>query len=235
MENVALHVPLLPVLSLEDPIALVRAGQVPRFSELRLHHGTVWNWNRAVFDPTGSGHLRIEHRVLPAGPTVTDMMANAALTLGLTLALAEGIEQRLAGCPFEYAQRNFYRAAKQGLGAELLWPSERAPSPRAISARELVLELLPLAERGLTRHGVDATEASELLEIVRARVTSGRTGAAAQRRAFAALSRELPRNAALAAMLEQYLRGSESDLPVHRWTLWDLSEAHSRDGRANRW
>ena len=92
-ESVRLHEPLLPFVS--DPQAdspppgARQAGDPPRLDELRLHQGTVWRWNRAIYDPAADGHLRIEMRALPAGPTVTDMLANAAFLIGLTLWLAE--------------------------------------------------------------------------------------------------------------------------------------------------
>src|SRR6266511_3889270 len=82
-EGVQLHQPLLPVLGDHDPLAGMEEGQAPPLQELRLHQGTVWRWNRAVYDPASGGHLRIEMRALPSGPTVTDMLANAALLVGL--------------------------------------------------------------------------------------------------------------------------------------------------------
>jgi len=218
-ENVALHPTLLPVLSDEDPRAVLAAGDVPRLEELRLHHGTVWSWNRAVFDPEAGGHLRIEHRLLPSGPTLTDMVANAALTLGLTLGLAPKMDQLVAVFPFSYAEQNVYAAAKHGLDAELLWPSEagRAPSPRPRLAREVLLELLPLAETGLLRAGVDPGEVTELLGLVRQRVESGRTGAVVQRELVEEGERAVGRERALAQMLQRYLERSGQDVPVHRW------------------
>ena len=93
--------------------------------ELRLHQGTVWRWNRAIYDPAAGGHLRIEMRALPAGPTMTDMLANAAFLIGLTLWLA-GLDQRWTyALPFERADHGFYRAAQYGLDAELSWPTGR--------------------------------------------------------------------------------------------------------------
>jgi hypothetical protein len=90
-ESVRLHEPVLPVVGPEQPLdRLDRGDGVPALEELRLHQGTVWRWNRAIYDPADGGHLRIEMRALPAGPTVTDMLANAAFLLGLTLALAPG-------------------------------------------------------------------------------------------------------------------------------------------------
>ena len=81
-ESVRLHEPLLPYTTDGE-------GGTPGLNELRLHQGTVWRWNRAIYDPASGGHLRIEMRALPAGPTVTDMLANAAFLIGLTLCLAD--------------------------------------------------------------------------------------------------------------------------------------------------
>ena len=97
-------------------------ASVPALEELRLHQSTVWRWNRAIYDPAGGGHLRIEARALPAGPTVVDMLANAAFLLGLTLALAPDADAWMRQVPFRQAHHNFYRAAQLGLRAELAWP-----------------------------------------------------------------------------------------------------------------
>jgi gamma-glutamyl:cysteine ligase YbdK (ATP-grasp superfamily) len=215
-ENIALHAPLLPVLAEGHEQT---ADEAPPLSELRLHHGTVWNWNRAVFDPAQGGHLRVEHRVVATGPTLIDMLANAAFTLGLSLGLSPLMADMLPAMPFAYAERNMYRAAKHGLAAELAWPTKLAPSPRARNARELVLELLPLAEAALLRHGVAAEEAAELLGIIRERAVSGRTGAVAQRMLVAQHEQSVPREQALARMLETYLPLSWGEVPVHRWEI----------------
>jgi hypothetical protein len=87
-ESVRLHRPLLPVTSDQDPREAGNKEQAPPLAELRLHQGTVWRWNRAIYDPASGGHLRIELRALPAGPTVTDMLANAAFLVGLSRWLA---------------------------------------------------------------------------------------------------------------------------------------------------
>jgi hypothetical protein len=219
-ENVALHPALLPVCGEEDLTRALKQAGVPRLEELRLHHGTVWNWNRAVFDPEHGGHLRIEHRLLPSGPTLIDMVANAALTIGLTLGLSADMETVAAIFPFAYAEQNLYLAARHGLSAELAWPSERAPSPRTRKARDLVLELLPVAEAGLVGAGVAADEARALLSIVRERVELGRTGAAVQREFVDRYEAEhgASREAALSALVEWYLDWSARNVPVHRWT-----------------
>ena len=89
-ENSRYFPALLPIITDEDPIAVLDAGGVPTLDELRLHNGTVYRWNRPVYDISGGKpHLRVENRVLPAGPTVVDTMANAAFFAGLVRALAD--------------------------------------------------------------------------------------------------------------------------------------------------
>ena len=57
-----------PVLSDEDPLATVMAGRIPELEEVRMHQGTVWSWNRPIYDSADGGHLRIEMRALARGP-----------------------------------------------------------------------------------------------------------------------------------------------------------------------
>ncbi|MFT3764931.1 MAG: glutamate-cysteine ligase family protein [Minicystis sp.] len=217
-EAVSLHAPLLPVCGPEDPLACCRAGGVPTLAELRLHLGTVWRWNRAVYDATGDGHVRIELRALPAGPTVADMTANAAFLLGLTLALTPEARALTYRMTFGQARRNFYLAARHGLDAELLWPTADAPSPRPVRAADLVEQLIPLSERGLVEAGVDPAEVTRLLDIVARRVQRGLTGARWQRRALAAEETRLPREEALAAMFARYRAEAGTGRPVHAWS-----------------
>ncbi|MFY0564581.1 glutamate-cysteine ligase family protein [Archangium lansingense] len=218
-ESVALYPPLLPVLGPESPLECLERGGLPRLDELRLHQGTVWSWNRAIYDPSDGGHVRIEMRALPAGPTVVDMLANGALLLGLTLGLSEEVEALLPGLPFPCARGNFIRAAKEGLDARLLWPERHAPSPQLVPAVALVERLLPVARAGLVGAGVVAEEADALLGVVQARLRAECTGARWQRKMLARLEAHMPRADALAALLERYMLLAASGRPVHEWPL----------------
>jgi hypothetical protein len=191
---------------------------VPQLAELRLHHGTTWRWNRAVYDPAGGGHLRIELRALPAGPSVIDMTANAAFLIGATLGLAAE-EWMIPAIPFILARRNFYRAARDGLEAELLWPASQAPSPRPMPAAEVAERLIPVARRGLAAAGVDADESGPLLDIMAERVAAEANGARWQRASLAAHEERMMRGTALAATLDGYIEAQFSGLPVHRWPV----------------
>jgi hypothetical protein len=216
-ESVALYEPILPVCSSERPLAGVAQGAVPKLPELRLHHGTVWKWNRPVYDSEDGGHLRIELRALPSGPTVRDMLANAACLLGGMLAYAPRMPALLPAFPFALAERNFYRAAQFGLDAELAWPRENG-RPESIRARDLLPELASQAGDALRDAGVDAKEIDETLGIIRARAHMGMTGAAWQSRALTALeARGLSRAEALRQMLEHYVEQVHTGEPVHAW------------------
>jgi hypothetical protein len=217
-ESVVQYDPLLPVLGAEDPLAVIRAGGTPMLAELRLHQGTVWRWNRAVYDGSADGHLRIEMRALPSGPTPSDMVANAAFLIGLTLALADDIDDLLNGLTFGQARRNFYEAARRGLDADLLWPATPGGRAQPTGVRNLVERLLPQAARALVRAGVPDVETERWLGIISERTRCGQTGARWQRRVFDRLRASGTVEQASRDVLALYLSQSATRLPVHEWT-----------------
>jgi hypothetical protein len=218
-ESVQLHQPLLPVLGGDDPLDGVKRGLAPPLDELRLHQGTVWRWNRAIYDPASGGHLRIEMRALPSGPTVIDMLANAAFLIGLSLWLAEQDSRWTYQLSFERTEHNFYRAAQHGLAAVLSWPFGDSGQVRTSTASQLVPKLLPAARDGLVRAGVAAAQADRLLGVISARAAVGQTGAVWQRRTLAAAGQRLARESAVAAMFERYLQCAATEQPVHTWPV----------------
>ncbi|MGV9775147.1 glutamate--cysteine ligase [Streptosporangium sp. NPDC003464] len=198
-----------PVLPMTSPPGPRAEGEVPELAELRLHQGTVWQWNRPIYDPADGGHLRVEMRALPAGPTPADMAANAAFLLGLTSAMSAGPVEEF---PFAAAYRNFYRAAIHGLDAPMAWPGLGEEIPAA----QLALELLPVARAGLERMGVDPAEADWTLDIIRERVRLRRTGAIWQREVLGGLGGD---PAARARMVTRYRELSLTGEPVHTWPI----------------
>jgi hypothetical protein len=224
-ESVRLHQPLLPVLSSADPRLDSTGPYPPPLHELRLHQSTIWRWNRAIYDPASGGHLRIEMRALPAGPTMTDMLANAAFLIGLSLWLAGEDPEWTYALPFERADDGFYRAAQHGLAAQLDWPTGHRDQVRTVTAADLVPELLPRAKGGLVTAGVTAAEADRLLDVISERVARGQTGAVWQRATLAAAERHLDRDRALAVMLERYLEHAATGQPVHSWPFPSRSAA----------
>ncbi|MGD9619041.1 MAG: glutamate--cysteine ligase [Mycolicibacterium sp.] len=220
-ENVRYFPSLLPELSDEDPVAELAEGRAPRLSELRLHNGTIYRWNRPVYDVVEQGgvgrpHLRVENRVLPAGPTVLDMMANSAFYYGVLRAMSEDDRPLWTKMSFAAAEANFVVAAKHGMDARLYWPGLGEVTPD-----ELVLrQLLPMAEEGLRRWEVAAEVRDRYLGVIEGRAKTGRNGAAWQTTAVAELqSRGLSRPDALAEMLRLYCERMHSNDPVHTWDL----------------
>ena len=214
-ENVRYYTALLPECDGEDPRAAFERGETPTLPELRLHNGTIYRWNRPIYDTAGGEpHLRVENRVLPAGPTVADIVANAAFYYGLVRALADDERPLWSQMSFTAAADNFHAAAREGLDARQYWPGVgEAP------AAELVLRrLLPLAHEGLDRWGVDPADRDRLLGIVEGRCLTGTTGASWQTRAVRALEeRGVGRAEALRRMTVRYRELMHANAPVHTW------------------
>ncbi len=216
-ENVLYFPSLLPEISDEDPVAELAAGRAPRLQELRLHNGTVYRWNRPIYDVVdGTPHLRVENRVLPAGPTVIDVMANAAFYYGALRALSEDDRPVWTKMTFAAAHDNFLAGAQHGATARIYWPGVGE-----ITADELTLRhLLPLAHEGLRRWGVAPEVRDRYLGVIEARAKSGINGAAWQTRTVGALERRgLNRREALTEMLRIYCGNMHSNEPVHTWEL----------------
>jgi gamma-glutamyl:cysteine ligase YbdK (ATP-grasp superfamily) len=215
-EACLLYPVLIPLCSDEDPLEAVAGGAIPGLSELRLQQGTIWSWNRPVYDSADGGHVRIEFRALPAGPTPLDMMANAAFITGLAVGMRKRVTSLLPALPFRYAEYNFYRAAQQGLDATLLWPDLNTTSPVEVPAATLCGDLLPAADEGLSELGVDDGERRKLLGVIAERLRSGVTAAQWQRRTFDN-DPATDKWGRLAAVTQRYIDNSRTGRPVAEW------------------
>ena len=199
IENLHTYVPFLPMVSQSEREALVH---------LKLQNGTIWRWNRPIVHASSGKppHLRIENRVMAAGPTVVDVVANTAFAIGLTLHLSgqDRLEERL---PFELARRNFYASAKRGLGASIIWLDGEVHDIQELIRNELA----DAAEHALIDAGISALDASYYMGIIRARARNGQTGAAWQR-AHANCNGNSHQK-----MVQDYLERQDEGQPVHRW------------------
>lgn len=186
----------------------------PRLPHLHLQNGTLWRWNRPLigFDADDQPHVRIEHRVVPGGPSAIDEIANAALFFGLAHYYAEGSDER-GGEPllaFPTARDNFYLAARHGLAARLTWTDGEQHHPVDRLIRE---HLLPCARLGLRDLGLDSDDIQHYLGIIEARAASRRNGAEWQRA-------WVERNGDdMAALTAAYARHQSKGAPVHDWPL----------------
>ena len=185
------------------------AASSEEFPCLRLHNGTIWRWNRPLvgFDADGTPHLRIEHRVMPSGPTIVDMMANAALFYGAVHMLAKRCREPEALLPFAQARGSFYAAAKHGLGAEIDWIGGRR-----MPVREVLAEVIAFAREGLAEQGVEPAAVERYLDLIAVRLATGRNGAEWQLAHHA-------RHGDLFRLTADYLERQRSGMPVHEWPL----------------
>lgn len=201
-QNLRDHSVLLPVVS-EAP--------EETFSHLKLHNGTIWRWNRPIYSTNQQGQpqIRLEHRPLPAGPTIVDTVANIALFLGLAYFYArteEPLEQHMT---FSQVRDNFYRCAEHGLEADVHWMGQQG------NVQDLILDrLIPEALNGLQQMQVHSKEAEYYLhDIIKPRALSGRNGTQWQR-SFVHL-----KGALFQDMCKNYYDFQQMGRAVHRWTL----------------
>ncbi|MGO1834175.1 MAG: hypothetical protein ACTH0C_05855 [Actinomycetaceae bacterium] len=216
-ENVHYYPPLLPETTDVDPFEVLESGGVPTLDELTLHNGTVYRWNRPIYAVSGGRPpLRVENRVLPAGPTVVDTVANSAFFYGAVEALAREERPIWTRMPFSAARDNFEQAARHGMGARLRWPGELE-----INATDLISStLLPLARRGLGMLGVDDDVADHYLDVIEQRLRSRQNGASWQVAAVDMYETSgLKRPEAVARMLAGYRANMHANRPVGSWPL----------------
>ncbi len=219
VEAVRLYRPLLPVRA-EELAGGDQPAQPPQLPELQLHQSTVWVWNRPVYDASEGGHLRIEMRALPAGPTAADMVANTAFLIGMAEGLRPNINTWLPALPFSFAEHNFYRAAQYGLDARLVWPRDRQCACEEQTASTIIAAMLPVAQRGLVAIGIDEASIAYYLGIIERRLANGQTGARWQLAQLAQTGADSrPDPADLQAMLEAYMERSAGNEPVAEWSL----------------
>jgi gamma-glutamyl:cysteine ligase YbdK (ATP-grasp superfamily) len=218
-ENIQYFPALLPICEDEDPLAALDQGECPQLAEMSLHNGTIYRWNRPVYGVVdGQPHLRVENRVLPAGPSVVDVIANAAFYYGLVRVLAESERPVWTQMSFTTAAENLHEAAKNGMGAQLYWPGLGDAT-----VAELVLRrLLPMARDGLSDWGVSSRHADRLLGIIEQRCLTGQTGAAWQIGTVARISerRGASRPEALRQMTQLYIEHMHANEPVHSWPAY---------------
>jgi gamma-glutamyl:cysteine ligase YbdK (ATP-grasp superfamily) len=154
-ENIRYFPALLPICEDEDPLAVLDAGASPLLAEMSLHNGTIYRWNRPVYAVVdGLPHLRVENRVLPAGPTIVDTVANAAFYYGLVRSLSESQRPIWTQMSFTTAAENLHEAARHGLDAQLYWPGVGdTPGHRRPAARRHRAALPDRPDRGVLADG----------------------------------------------------------------------------------
>ncbi len=207
----------------ENAFEQLEKGITPKLRALLLHNSTVYRWNRPCYgiSPNGKPHLRIENRVMPAGPSIVDQIANSAFWVGCVKGLEakyDDITQHFDS--FVDVRDNFAKAARFGIDSKFTWMEEKK-----ITAKDLILEeLLPIAKEGLESQGVDAADIKKYLDIIKGRVSTYQTGARWQLRAYTKLLKHTDQDEALTCLTGAIYQNQKEDKPIHEWTLPSLND-----------
>ena len=199
----------------EDSIEQVQAGITPKLRALQIHNSTVYRWNRPCYgiSPNGKPHLRIENRVMPAGPTTVDEVANAAFWLGCMVAMGSQYEDVTKHIDFADTRDNFLKSAKFGIDTTFTWMKDKKTP-----VTELILnELLPMAREGLKMRKVKSSDINRYLDIIEARAKDHKTGARWALRSFTALKKVVTNDEAVTAVTAAIVKNQAQNKPVHTW------------------
>lgn len=205
----------------EDVFEKLKSGTAPDLTALKVHNSTVYRWNRACYGISeGKAHLRIENRVLPAGPTVVDEIANAAFWLGLMVGMHHRYGDITQRMDFDDAKNNFTKASVHGLDTKFFWLDHKS-----YAAGDLIVnELLPIAREGLKLQKVNKKDIDKYLDIIEARVSEVKTGSYWQLKSFNKLLKKANKEEALAAITASTIKNQRQNMPVHKWELAELSD-----------
>ncbi|MBP6825603.1 MAG: CBS domain-containing protein [Saprospiraceae bacterium] len=209
----------------ESSIEMVKDGKTPKLRALQIHNSTVYRWNRPCYgiSPNGKPHLRIENRVMPAGPTPVDEVANAAFWLGCMVSMGQQHDDITKHIDFVDTRDNFLKAAKFGIDTTFSWLKDKK-----VPVTELILkELLPMAIDGLKHRKVKQADISKYMDIIEARAKDHKTGARWILRAFTALKKEVTNDEAVTAVTAAIVKNQKDNKPVHTWkepTVSDLED-----------
>lgn len=229
-EDIASFDALFTITEAEDPRTAMSAGEAPALTAWNLFNSSIYRWNRLCYGRLdGRASLRIENRMLPSGPTVEDMVANAAFWTGAMAGMPDDYRQLQDKLEFQDAKQNFFNAARLGLDVSLRWPGGRS-----LAARDLILEeLLPIAHAGLKKVGVSERDANHYLGIIRARTETGRTGSEWMLSTYSRLMKSAKRDEALQILTAGMLKRQEGRMPVHTWEPVDPAEGGDWHNRLN--
>ena len=209
-----------------DVIDLLDHAITPKLKALTIHNSTVYRWNRPCYgiSPNGKPHLRIENRVIPSGPSVSDEMANAAFWFGTLSAFDQEYSDVTQFMEFDHAKDNFFSAARDGLNTDFTWMNGKK-----INVKELIKkELLPLAREGLKRNKVVQQDIDRYMDIIEERVSTGQTGTQWMINSHTQLMKKMGREDIAMALTTSMAHNQEKQIPIHKWEL-------ATPKRSNKW
>lgn len=211
----------------EDSLDCIRQGRAPKLKALQVHNGTVYRWNRPCYGISDNGkpHLRIENRILGAGPTVLDEIANMAFWTGLMEGMADEYKDITQHMSFDDARDNFIKGARTGIDSKFTWIDNHK-----VSARDLTLEVLaPLARAGLEKRNINPEHIDRYIGVIEERAKTHMNGARWMLRSFTKFKKEASVDESLSILTAAILHYQQESQPAHKWPIPDLQDFDNYD------
>ena len=209
----------------ENSLDMIKEGNVPKLRALQVHNSTVYRWNRPCYGISASGkpHLRIENRVIAAGPSVIDEVSNAAFWIGCMLGMADQYDDIREHISFADVKDNFSKAARYGLDTKFTWLGDQK-----ISAKDLGMDiLLPIAQKGLEKHKVNKADIDKYLGNIQERLDAHQTGARWQLRSYTKLKEEVSSDEALCVLTHAIFDNQRRNKSIIDWKIPSSSDLSS--------
>ncbi|GGZ89598.1 CBS domain-containing protein [Algibacter mikhailovii] len=195
-----------------DSVKMIENNETPRLRALQLHNGTVYPWNRVCYGVLNDkASLRIENRYIPSGPSTDDEIANMMFWVGVMLGKPKQYNNIHEQWDFKDVKNNFFNAARYGMATQFYW------NGKYVSSHDLIIdELLPMAYKGLYRHGVAPKDAEYYLKIILNRVR-GHNGSEWMVRNYRSLLKTHKRFEAMQILTATMYSKQEKGYPVSSW------------------
>jgi CBS domain-containing protein/gamma-glutamylcysteine synthetase len=221
-EDIVRFRPMLMTEREGDYHQMLKEGITPQLRALAIHNSTVYRWNRPCYgiSPNGKPHLRIENRILPAGPTQLDEMANVAFWVGAMNAIGDHYPHVDQQMDFKEVKSNFYHCAQTGLNTKIRWFGKDKVSVGKVIKEELI----PIAREGLGKNKVKEEDIDKYLDVIAERVETGQNGAVWALRSYKELATDSSKEEALLAITSSMSKNQQSGKPVHEWELASLKD-----------
>ncbi|MGB0430331.1 MAG: CBS domain-containing protein [Bacteroidia bacterium] len=205
----------------ENSLDLIAKKKIPKLKALTTHNSTVYRWNRPCYGHQGTKpHLRIENRILPAGPTPLDEMANAAFWLGLMNKVDDVYGDVSKIMDFDDARSNFLSAARNGLDTRFNWFGKK----KYHSTDLIKEELIPIAKEGLKKAKIDQADIDRYIGVIQERAETNKTGSQWMLHSFSKLREKTGREEAFTAITAAMVQKQNTGLPVHQWDLAEITD-----------
>jgi len=222
-EDISRFKVLLSSVTENDSWEDIKKGKTPTLDALLIHNSTVYRWNRPQFGISGNGqaHLRIENRVMPAGPTVIDQVSNAAFWLGAMKGMADQYKDISKHIEFSAVKDNFGRAARLGIESDCTWLKGKKMHVSDL----LKNELIPLAEHGLKLCKINKSDINKYMGVIKERVKKKTNGACWMLDSYSnLLKNKVSKDETLTVLTHSIMKNQKSNTPIARWKKADLDD-----------